>query len=83
MGGGGKFEKNVAEHAKLPGFKHYGITPEDAVMQVRELDANRFRIARLRNLTACLEVAGAGNARVHVSKDSGLWHLDADCRRRN
>lgn len=81
MGGGGKFEKNVAEHAKLPEFEHYGVAPGDAVMQVRALDANQFRIARLRNLTACLEVAGSGNARIHVSKASGLWHLDADCRR--
>lgn len=83
LDGGDQFEKNVAEHAKLPEFEHYGITPGDAVMQVRALDAGRFRIARLRNLTACLEITGAGNARVHVSKGSGLWHLDADCRRGN
>ena len=81
--GGEQFEKNVAEHAKLPEFEHYGVAPGDAVMQVRALDASRFRVSRLRNLKSCLEVAGAGNARVHVSKGSGLWHLDADCRRGN
>ena len=83
LDGGELFEKNVAEHAKQPEFEHYGVAPGDAVAQVRALDQRRFLRARLRNLPACLEVAGAGNARVHVSKDSGLWHLDADCRRGN